>query len=182
MSSQWFSRFFAVAFNGLYFHYTLKWPWIQLVFPFLLKLGFQIIRVTLQKRHYFIFEEYINLLPYFLMCALDFETRRKMKKVKLSCSKTIFYFKLRKSEAIFRAEYLLMIQVTIFQFVWILDENKCDWHQKLSKCQELLLSELLLSSQELLFCSAPNSAFALNVLKGVSVCLRSEWIGYQASL
>lgn len=77
------SRFCAVSFDGAYFRYTLKWPLLQLLLPFMFRIGLEGIRLLINdgKITYALFTYYIIPFPNFLMCSLDFMTNRKMKTV-----------------------------------------------------------------------------------------------------
>lgn len=82
-----FSRFMALTFDGLYFRYTLRWPIVQLIFPYMLSVSVTHISEFVDK-----LIPYISLLddsrkmfltiPNFLACSLDFVTHCRLKKVK----------------------------------------------------------------------------------------------------
>ncbi|CAJ0950612.1 unnamed protein product, partial [Mesorhabditis belari] len=115
------NRFMAVSFDGLYFRYTRKWPLIQLLIPYLLKIGlifserciknwaiygeFDILYLwRFDYRETWEIWNYLTLFPQFLMCGLDFSTSRRLKQ-------------LRKDGKASRAESLLMKQMLIHSII-----------------------------------------------------------------
>ncbi|CAJ0947993.1 unnamed protein product, partial [Mesorhabditis belari] len=91
------SRFFAISFNGAYFRYTLRWPIVQLVLPYVYRIGFEQLKWPFPDS-YFTFEPYFLFIPFFLMISLDSMTQYKFGKLKRKGKTT-------------RCETLLMFQM-----------------------------------------------------------------------
>ncbi|CAJ0950554.1 unnamed protein product, partial [Mesorhabditis belari] len=104
------SRFLAVSFDGAYFPYTLRFPFIQPLLPYILRIGLSFLKnlFPFDFTYYYIFDLYILQFPYFFMCALDFVTNRKMKSLK-------------KRGKTSRAERLLMIQMMANSFLTLIN-------------------------------------------------------------
>lgn len=77
-------RFFAVSFNGLYYHHLLKWPILQVLLPIGWRLCIEAIKLHFYSEmdQWFI-DLYIRPIPIFLMCSLDLMTNHKLKRVSL---------------------------------------------------------------------------------------------------
>ncbi|CAJ0953646.1 unnamed protein product, partial [Mesorhabditis belari] len=95
------SRFFACCFDGLYFRKTLKLPFFQLFIPLFLWIVGQVAEKWIMDTNYAwfrLFDNWINLIPSFLMVSLDIVTRRRL-------------IKFRGEKQVGRNERLLIIQM-----------------------------------------------------------------------
>ncbi|CAJ0923705.1 unnamed protein product, partial [Mesorhabditis belari] len=102
------SRFFALAFDGAYFRYSMRLPYLQVLIPYALRFAIGYLGELCEKQLYdgwmYFYDPFVVYAPYFLTCAFDFVIRRKMKKLKHSGHAS-------------RAEMLLMTQMIISSLV-----------------------------------------------------------------